>query len=191
MKRLLLSFPVLMSLFLIGCTTEFYESEIPGPVGPTGPQGAPGESGFVFEFVDINFTAPDYEVILEYPTDFEGLLSDIALVYLLWDVQVIDGIEVDVWRPLPQQVFASFGTLQYNYDFTSQDVRLFLEGTFDLNSLAAIDTDNWVARVVIVPGEFWGAGRTDYPSYEEIESSLGLPLLKNRSEQASSRRKTQ
>ncbi|MFT5956049.1 MAG: hypothetical protein ACI8QD_002912, partial [Cyclobacteriaceae bacterium] len=73
MQRLLLSYPVLMSLLLIGCTTEFYESEIPGPVGPTGPQGAQGESGFVFEFVDINFTAPDYEVILEYPTDFEGL----------------------------------------------------------------------------------------------------------------------
>ena len=173
MKKLLLLNLALAMVSMISCTTEFYESAIPGPQGPEGPQGPSGEAAYVFEYTDITFFAPDYEVILEYPLDFQGLPSDVALVYFLWDVQDINGELVDVWRPLPQQVFAPFGTIQYNYDFTTNDVRLFMEGNFSSADLAPVDTDNWVVRVVVVPGDFWSSGRMDYPGYREVIDRFG------------------
>lgn len=180
MKRQILYTALFIPLLMISCTAEYYESPIPGPMGPQGPQGPAGESSYVFEYTEVTFGAPDYEVILEYPASFNGLATDIALVYLLWDVQEINGVSVDVWRPLPQQVYAPFGIIQYNYDFTSQDVRLFMEGTFAPENLSPIDTDNWVVRVVIVPGDFWGGGRVEYPDYEEIIQELGYsePIIK-------------
>lgn len=173
MKKLILTASSISLIFLIGCTTEYYESVIPGPQGLPGPQGPAGEAAFVFEYTEVNFFAPDYEVVLEYPSDFEGLNSDVALAYLLWDVQEINGELVDVWRPLPQQVFAPFGTIQYNYDFTPYDIRLFMEGTFSADQLSPIDTEDWVVRVVIVPGNFWNGGRVTYPEYQEVIQQFG------------------
>jgi hypothetical protein len=151
-----------------------------GPVGPQGPQGIqgpqgdPGEIGIVFEYENIDFTAPDYEVFLNYPEDFDGLPSDVALVYLLWGTDQ----DLEIWRPLPQTAILPEGTLVYNYDFTLQDIRLFLDADFSLDQLTAIDTDDWIARVVIVPGEFWASNRTgDHIDYEIVKEAFNLPDL--------------
>lgn len=151
-----------------------------GPQGPQGPQGAAGESGYVFEYENVNFTSPDYEVFLTFPNDFEVLTSDVVLTYFLWDVQTIDGQEVDVWRQLPQVLFTEFGTLQYNFDFTIYDVRLFLDGNFSLDLLPASYTDQWIVRVVIVPGDFVN-GRVDLSNYNDVKEMLGLPEFSHRS----------
>jgi len=153
----------------------------PGPQGPIGPTGAQGESGFVFEWEQVDFVDPDYEVFLTYPDDFEGFDSDVALVYLLWDVQEIDGVDTEIWRPLPQTIVTDGGILQYNFDFSKLDVRLFLDAEFPLADLDPIDTDDWVVRVVVVPGSFWN-GRSqavDYSDYNQVKEVLGLPDLKN------------
>ena len=147
-----------------------------GPEGPTGPQGAPGESGYVFEWENIDFTSPDYEVFLSFPVDFETYDSDVILVYFLWGTEVIDGEEVDVWRPLPQNIFTEFGLLQYNFDYTKYDIRIFLDGNFDLDLLGAIDTDDWIARVVVVPGNFWNS-KVNFSDYDAVKEMLGLPDL--------------
>ena len=69
------------------------------------------------------------------------------------------------------------GILQYTYDFTKYDARLFLDGNFDLDLLTALDTDNWVVRVVVVPGEFLSDnGRIDL-DYHELVKALNLPVL--------------
>lgn len=146
-----------------------------GPEGPAGPQGEPGESSYIFEFENLNFTSPDYEIYLDYPNDFEGLASDVALVYLLWGVENIDGTDVEIWRQLPQTLLLDAGQLIYNYDFTLNDVRLFLDATFPLDNLTAVDTDEWVARVVVVPGNFWATARIDRNiGYYELIDALGL-----------------
>lgn len=155
-------------------------SDTVGPAGPTGPQGNDGEkgdSGFVFEYEQVNFTAPDYEVFLPYPDNFESLNSDVALVYLLWGVDEVDGTDLEVWRQIPQTLLTDDGTLQYNFDFTMADVRLFMKADFDRSLFGAADTDDWVVRVVIVPGDFWNsAGRisSELP-YDELKEMLGLP----------------
>ncbi|MFT6865419.1 MAG: hypothetical protein ACJA08_000237 [Cyclobacteriaceae bacterium] len=173
-----------ISIFLLSSLMFSCSETIIGPVGPRGddgpigPQGAQGENGYVFEYENIDFTSSNnYEVFLTYPSDFEGLESDVAIVYLLWDVQEVDGQSVDIWRPLAQQILFTDGILQYNFDFSKNDVRLFLAANFSLDELIAIDTDGWVARVVVVPGTFWGSGRVAVNDYDEVKSILGLPEL--------------
>ena len=177
MKNLIIVFAALMMAALSSCITD--EVGPAGPQGPQGEQGPKGDSGYVFEFEGINFTDPDYEVYLPFPDDFETLTSDVALVYLLWDVVEIDGQDIEVWRPLPQSIFTDLGVLQYNFDFTTLDVRLFMSADFDLGQLGAIDTDDWIARVVIAPGDFWNNSRLQAGeiSYEFLEEALGLPEL--------------
>ena len=177
MKNLIIACTALMMAVLSSCITD--EVGPAGPMGPQGEQGPKGDSGFVFEFEGVNFTAPEYEAYLPYPDNFESLASDVALVYLLWDVVEVDGEDFEVWRQLPQSIFTEFGLLQYNFDFTTLDVRLFMEADFDMSQLGAMDTDNWVVRVVIVPGDFWSSARLDASeiSYEDIKDMLGLPEL--------------
>jgi hypothetical protein len=82
---------------------------------------------------------------------------------------------MEIWRQLPQTVLSSKGQLIYNYDFTKKDVRLFLNATFPLDQLTAIDTDEWVARVVVVPGDFWASGRVDNNiTYSELLEMLEI-----------------
>lgn len=179
MKRFTYIILIATGLLAFGCISDEGPQGPVGPEGPEGPQGPAGESGFVFEFENINFTSPDYEVFLTYPPDFEGVDSDVALVYFFWNVETVDGEDLIIWRPLPQTVIDERGSLVYNYDFTKNDVRLFLQGTFNLDELQAIDTDDWIARVVVVPGNFWASARIQegMMEYHNIVEALGLPDL--------------
>ena len=174
MKRLVYLTIASLALIFSGCS-EGPEGP-PGPQGPQGPHGEPGEIGIVFEYENIDFTGPDYEVFLNYPNDFTGLASDVALVYLYWPTE--SDPDIDIWRPLPQTTIHPEGLLIYNYDFTMDDVRIFLQADFSLDLLTAIDTDDWIARVVIVPGEFWASNRTgDHIDYEILKEAFNLPDL--------------
>jgi hypothetical protein len=175
------------SLILLIVLSSCYTETVIGPEGPRGPQGpagADGENGYVFEWEDVNFTSSNnYEVVLEYPGDFEGFNSDVALVYLLWDAYTTNsGEEVEVWRPLNQTLLTEDGTLMYKYDYSKYDAKIFLEADYSLDLLGAIDTDNWIVRVVVVPGDFWNSGRVDISDYQAVEELLGLPKLNSQHE---------
>jgi hypothetical protein len=177
MRKITNIIAIAIILTIFGCVGDEGPQGPAGPEGPQGPAGPAGESGFVMEFEDINFTAPEYDVFLTYPSNFEGLDSDVALVYLLWGVETVDGEDLEVWRQLPQTIIDERGTLVYNYDFTKNDVRLFLNATYALDNLTANDTDNWIARVVVVPGDFWASGRImdGTIEYQDLKEALGLP----------------
>ncbi|MCA6078286.1 collagen-like triple helix repeat-containing protein [Fulvivirga sedimenti] len=154
-----------------------------GPIGPRGPQGAPGEDGvniesFVFEY-EVDFRPEDdYTVFLSYLDDFVALPSDVTMVYFLWGQTEIDGELVDIWRALPQTVFTDNGLIQYNYDFTRYDVSLFLNTDFDPDLLQPIDTDDWIVRVVVIPGQFVTAGgkmaAIDFNDYYAVMEAMGV-----------------
>ena len=74
--------------------------------------------------------------------------SDMVLVYRSFDV--INGQRV--WRQLPQAVYLIQGELDYNFDFTKNDINIFLESNFNLNTLGTAWAQNQVFRVVIIPG---------------------------------------
>ncbi len=161
----------LYTLLLVGAllTTSCGEGPV-GPPGRDGIDGLNGEESFVFEY-EFSFIAPDYSVILDLPSDFTMLQSDVMLVYLLWEVTE-EGVEI--WRALPQTLYLADGLLEYNYDFTLFDASLFLDGTINLNSLGADFTDNWIARVVVVPGQFSGRTTLDYSDYNQVKEYYDL-----------------
>lgn len=174
-----------LSLLLLFLGTACETTEVipgapgpPGPQGPQGPRGIDGEEAYVIEYI-VDFEAPDYSVVLPFPDDFQALSSDVVLVYLLWEVQNIDGEEVEIWRALPQSQLMEFGWLQYNYDFTLYDVSLFMETDFPPEQLGPIYTDEWVARVVVVPGQFLSNGRNNinFNDYQTVKEIFGLPKI--------------
>ncbi|GAB3651795.1 hypothetical protein GCM10028791_20960 [Echinicola sediminis] len=139
--------------------------------GPAGPQGPPGQDGGIFVAdafeIEVDFNASnDYQVVEEY--GFDVFPYDVVLTYILWEV---DGAEI--WRLVPQQVYFQDGILQYNYDFTDTDVRLFLDGTIDFATLPSEWTQGQVFRVVVVPAENVDA-RMDYSDYEATMKHFGI-----------------
>jgi len=119
-----------------------------GPRGPQGPPGVPGVAGEVFEVTTSFTNANGYSAtfVLNPPI----YPSDNILIYELREV--ING--VDVWKLLPQTYFFDLGIITYNYDFTKNDFRLFLDSTFDLGLLEPSWKNNITFRIVIVPGYF-------------------------------------
>jgi len=127
----------------------------------TGPQGPPGFDGFdgingedgglivasAFE-IEVNFNADNnFQFVESY--GFEVLPSDVTLVYIEWDNDAGEPI----WRLLTQTEYFNDGVLVYNYDFTQQDVRFFLDGTIDFNTQDDTWTQNQAFRVVVVPAD--------------------------------------
>lgn len=156
-------------LFVVFIVTTFILQGCEGPMGPQGPSGLDGDviASSAFEIGGVNFTAEnDYGIVEAY--GFEVLPSDVVLVYILWET---DGKEI--WRLLPQSVFFPEGVLQYNFDFTDEDVRIFLDGTLDLQTLDNIWTRGQVFRVVVAPADFVN-GRMDYSDYDAVTNMLGL-----------------
>ena len=161
-------------LALIGIAIASCEQGPPGPPGRDGFDGIDGlngEEAYVFEY-QFDFTAPEYSALLELPGDFTMLDSDVMLAYLLWEVTE-DGTEI--WRALPQSLYFQDGILEYNYDFTKFDANIFLDGTVNLDGLGADLTDNWIARLVVVPGLFSGRSVIDFTNYDEVREFYQLP----------------
>lgn len=148
MKRIL-SFIAVLALLLTSCT---------GPQGPPGFDGFDGIDGIngedgglivasAFE-IEVNFNADNnFEFVESY--GFEVFPSDVTLVYIEWETN--DG--EPIWRLLTQTEYFDDGVLVYNYDFTQQDVRFFLDGTVDFNTLDDTWTQNQAFRVVVVPAD--------------------------------------
>lgn len=153
-----------------------------GPRGPQGPQGLPGEEAVVIEYDDVDFQGPDYSVFL--PFGYETLPSDAVLVYALWgEAQTTNGDWIDIWRLLPQTTFQDDGLLNYNYEHTLIDVELFLEADFSIanSSLGPAELEDWVIRVVVVPGQYLSNGRSgikaDITDYHAVKEHYKLPEL--------------
>ena len=148
MKKLFILFALVSVSFFSSCE------------GDRGPQGEPGINilGQVFE-VTVDFgPGNDYSRLISVPANIEVFESDAILVYLLEDV-VPDGNggSLDVWSQLPQTIFVSQGTLVYNFDHTFVDVRLFLDGNFNLDTLGSEFTNDQTFRIAVVPSEYGDA----------------------------------
>jgi hypothetical protein len=176
MKGLKTLLSILLLSIITSCSTE-----IIGPAGLDGRDGLDGingETAFVFEY-EVDFTSPDYQQFLEYQDDFQALESDVTLVYFLWEIEE-NGTEI--WRPLPMTLFLQQGILQYSFDFTRNDVSVFMEANFPLNSLGANLTDDWIIRVVVVPGLFGTNGRylapVNYDNYNNVKEYYNLQPTK-------------
>lgn len=143
MKRILFLIPVFTLVLLTACQ---------GEQGPPGFDGFDGEDGGLivasaFEIV-VDFNDDNNYQFIE-PYGFEVFPSDVTLVYIEWET---DNGE-PIWRLLTQTEYFEDGVLVYNYDFTQEDVRFFLDGTVDFSTLDNAWTQNQAFRVVVVPAD--------------------------------------
>ena len=162
---------VLLSvMFLVSCEINSTE------VGPQGPQGPPGPVGQGFE-VEANFNESNgYQQIFEFPGNAEVLTTDIVLVYLLWEVDEQTGN--DVWQQLPVSVFFNDGELQYAFDHTVADVKLFLTGDTDLSTVGNEFTQDQIFRVAILPVDYVQGNKINLQSMQEVELAINNQKFK-------------
>jgi len=151
-------------------------SSCEGPTGPPGPPGFDGLDGVnilgtVYDIVGDFNPSNNYSLFSVFSQDVPGLEvfeTDVVLVYILWD-QIDDPTgPIDVWRLLPQTRLLQQGILQYNYDFTFEDVSIFLESDFNLGSLGSGDTNNQVFRIAILPADGAGKRNLDTSNMQEV-----------------------
>ncbi|RKS42716.1 hypothetical protein BC962_3174 [Gillisia mitskevichiae] len=161
MKKL--STLIICALFaMTSCTSD----SVQGPPGPQGPEGPSGVNGYIGTAIDLpgDFTAAnDYTLSLFFDDEgVEVFESDAVLVY----VKVGDGnddangVPIEIFRALPQTYFQGDKTVQYNFDFTYEDVFIFLDGiNSDGSALnyAALNSEfrlNQKFRIIVVPAAF-------------------------------------
>jgi len=162
MKNISILLIAILSIIITSCE---------GPEGPTGRDGGLIVSQ-AFE-IELDFTASNnYEYIESY--GFQVYPTDVTLVYILWEVS--DGQEI--WRLVPQNVEFIDGTLTYNYDFTQDDVRFFLDGTVDFNLLDPSWTQNQVFRVVVVPAD--NVGKQGYSDINVVMDAFNIETFVKR-----------
>ena len=142
---MLLSF---IAVLFISCEGEPGPAGFDGLNGRDGLDGADGLIGSIFE-ADITFTADnDYQDLVDFPTSIEVLTSDIVIAYILSG----NDNGVDIWEPLPQTLFFEENDiLLYGYDHTDANIRFFMDGTVDFETLDPLYTDGVIFRVAIIP----------------------------------------
>jgi hypothetical protein len=131
--------------------------------------------GSVFE-VEGDFTARNnFSLGFEFPKNFVVYETDVVLVYILWE-QTTDktGKVTDVWRLLPQTVVLGNGVLQYNFDYTLNDVQIFLDGTVDFNTLLPAESQDQVFRIVVLPADFAIIHSIDLSNLDLVMKSLSI-----------------
>ncbi len=152
--------------------------------GPQGPQGEPGLNGtsFIGSVFEIqgDFTANnEYTLFYQFPSNFEIYDTDVVLVYILWE----QSNGTDVWRLLPQTIvlktinsnYPETDVIQYNFDYTVNDVQIYLETTMDKSQLLPAETDNQVFRIAVLPADFVAKKSVDI---NDLNSMLKMPELK-------------
>ena len=140
--------------------------------GPMGPPGEDGLLGTVFEIKGDFKPQNDYSILFDFPNDFKVYDGDVVLVYILWEVS--NG--TDIWRLLPQTVVLNDGVLQYNFDYTLFDVKIFLEGTTDFNNLLPAETNNQIFRIAVLPADLVAKKSVDINDFNSILSLPGLKI---------------
>ena len=163
MKKLTAILLAFATLVLVSCE---------GDMGPMGPPGEDGFIGSVFE-VEGDFTPGNgYSFLTDYPGSITVYDSDVVLVYILWEVD--NG--TDIWRLCPQTVVLDEGVIQYNFDYTLSDVRIFLEFTIPEAELNPGETQNQIFRVAVLPADFAASKSVDVNDFNSILQAPNLEL---------------
>lgn len=141
-------FSAILMLALVTTSCDFYTEERNVVEGET-------YVAKVFEIKGDFLSKNNWELFYSYPTNFKVYDTDVVLVYLLWETtKDSQGKDLDIWRLLPQTILLKDGVLQYNYDYSKKDVKIFLQGSTDFSKLLPAETLGQVFRVVVVPAEF-------------------------------------
>ncbi len=127
--------------------------------------------GSTYEFQRDFITWDDYEgaYVVGYTFPVPLANTDGIMVYILWGTMA-DG--TDIWRPLPQTIYTAFGHLMYSYDYTYQDVQIYLTPDYNPNLVQAGDLYDQVFRVVTLPANWAPRTTVDLNDYNAVIQEL-------------------
>lgn len=125
----------------------------------------------VFDTLPITFS-PDENgryssvVVLDPPI----LDTDVVAVY-----RRTNDSGFNVWEPIPRTIYIPNGTapdleVDYDFNFTTTDVLLYMQSTFDLSGSPQFTTGQ-VFRIVLIPGYI--AKDLDVNNYDAVMSAVG------------------
>ncbi|MCD9575713.1 hypothetical protein [Flavobacterium soyae] len=164
MKKILTLFAVVGLIVFTGCE---------GPEGPPGQDGV-NIVGTVYENTSANYynftEGNNYSVVFNFPQQL--IISDVVLVYRLGDV--VNG--QPLWEFLPETHYfddeAGIRDFTYNFNFTRNYTKIFLEGYDPSNPVPSQFTSNQIFRIVVVPADF--ASKVDKSNYLDVANKLNL-----------------
>ena len=121
----------------------------------------------VYETNLVSFLPTGYAIRYTFPGAIYS--SDMVLVYRLTGTSNGN----DLWEFLPETHYFADGTrnFSYNFDFTRNDVQIYLEGN-NLSTLDAAYRLNQIFRIVVVPGSF--AATLNTKDYVGVMAALKL-----------------
>ena len=160
MKKIITILAVIGMFSLSGCT------------GPEGPPGVPGDDGLigsVIEIKNVNFFNDPVDGFILYHKFAKTIYdSDVVLVYRLSGTI---NSTTPIWQPIPRTLFLAQGELDYDFDFSKQDVTIYAGGTYNL-ALTPQYINNQTFRIVIVPADFvFTVNKNDYSA---VMSALNI-----------------
>jgi len=119
----------------------------------------------VFEVDNVDFLASgDFQALV--PLNPKIYSTDVISVYRLAGANDLGN---DIWEPIPTNYNLDQGTLSYYFDFSVDEVVLYLESSFDPN-LRQDFSLNQVFRIVIIPG--YVAENLSNNDYDTVMSAL-------------------
>ncbi|REL24923.1 collagen-like protein [Rhodohalobacter sp. SW132] len=149
-----------------------------GPMGPEGPRGPQGPQGpeilpTSFEFEVDLLPSNNFEYIQPIPSQIEVFSSDVMLAYVFEEYIAEDDLEV--WRKLPLNEFNSSGTLLMDFDFTTIDVRIFLDANYTLSG--ADEFEGLLIRAVHIPADFLSTSKAQQAmqagTFNDLQQVIG------------------
>ncbi|RZJ30587.1 MAG: hypothetical protein EOO48_04585 [Flavobacterium sp.] len=163
MRKVLLLFAAIGITTFVGCT---------GPEGPQGPAGS-NINAEVFELRNVNFTLDNNNEYTIYRTlDPVIFDSDNILIYRM--TGTIDS-NTPVWQSIPRTLFLDQGELDYDYDFSLEDFKIYAGGTYNLATTPDY-LNNQTFRIVILPGYFSNKNKAaaDINDYNAVAKAYGI-----------------
>lgn len=150
MKKIFLLLSIVSVLGLTSCGSD--------DIGPdTYPE--------VFEVDNVNFIASgDFQALI--PLEPKIYSTDVVLVYRLAGTNQLGN---DIWEPIPTTYNLPEGQLDYNFDFSQDDVVIYLDTDFD-PMLRQDFSLNQVFRIVLVPA--WMAKDLNTNDYDAVMSAV-------------------
>lgn len=124
----------------------------------------------MFELTNVDFDASaNFRALYDLGAPIHP--ADMILVYRL--KEVFQGN--DVWELIPRTYyFDDEQELDYDYNFTRNDIELYLDFTngLDLNAIPEF-TQNQIFRIVIIPG-YDNTARMDFTNYDAVIKTFGI-----------------
>lgn len=100
--------------------------------------------------------------------------SDVVLVYR--ESGTSNGSTI--WQQIPRTLYLDEGELDYDFDFSTDDVYIYAGGTIDLASQSSSFNSSYLNdqtfRIVIVPASYGKGGSVDYSDYEKVIKKYGI-----------------